>query len=115
MCSSLYTLNTKINSVKFQRGVCWEGVWENSGLCLSWEKWVHKWCSSIQESLRNCNDFVCQTSTVAEADDPFSMCITIDCDEFETVSEFCYLGGTIGQTGGCSDAVTSSDRWSKLA
>ena len=36
--------------------------------------------------------------------------ISVDGDEFETVSEFVYLGDTVGQTGGCADAVTARIR-----
>ena len=43
--------------------------------------------------------------TVVEADYSFSTCITIDENDSETVSEFCYLGDIIGQTGACIDAV----------
>ena len=42
-------------------------------------KGVHKRCSGIRESLRNCQDFMCKScSTVAEADDHFPTFITID-------------------------------------
>ena len=33
--------------------------------------------------------------------------INIDGDEFKTVTEFCYLGDVLGETGGCADAVTA--------
>ena len=47
-----------------------------------WKRWP-----GIRENLRNCNDFICKScSIVAEADDPFPMCIT-DGDEFETFNE----------------------------
>ena len=39
--------------------------------------------------------------------DPFPTCITINKYEFEIVSEFCYLGEVIRQTGGCTDAVSA--------
>ena len=55
----------------------------------------------------NCEDFICKTfSTTTGAVDSFPTCITIDRDEFEIVSEFCYLGDVIEQTGDCTDAVT---------
>ena len=69
---------------------------------------MHKQPSGIQESLRNCKDFICKTClTVAEADDSFPKCITINEDKFETLSEFCYLGDIIGQAEGCIDSVTT--------
>ena len=96
ICSRHDAHDTKITSVKLPCGVCWEGVGANSILCLSCKKWVHKDYSGIRESLRNCTHFICRTySIVAEADDPFPTCITIDGDEFETVSEFCYLGDAV--------------------
>ena len=87
MCSRYDALNTSITSVKVLCGVCWKGVRTNSILCLSCRKWVHKQCFGIRESLRYCKDFIYKTnSTVAEADDPFRMYITIDGDVFESVS-----------------------------
>ena len=101
LCSRNNAANAKITSVKFPCGVCWEGVRANSILCLRCKKWVHKSCLSIRESLRNCKDFICKTCwTIAEADHPFPICITI-----ETVIEFCYLGDIIGQAGGSNDIV----------
>ena len=62
----------------------------------------------IKTSIRNCKDFICNAcSTTTGAVDPFPTCITIDRDEFESVSEFCYLGDVIGQAGGCTDAVSA--------
>ena len=70
--------------------------------------WVHKWCSGIKTSLRNCKDFICETcSTTTGAVNPFPTCITIDRDKFEIVSEFCYLIDVIEQTGGCTNVVTA--------
>ena len=80
-------------------------------LCLRYKKWVYKRCSGIRKSLSNCKDFIYKThSTVAGANDPFPKCITIDGDEYETVSEFCYLSDVIGQGRGCIDAVTAHIR-----
>ena len=56
----------------------------------------------------NCEDFICKTfSTTTGAVDSFPTCITIDKDELEIVSEFCYLGYVIEQAGDCTDAVTA--------
>ena len=75
---------------------------------LSCQIWVHKRCSGIKTSLRNCEDFICETcSTTAGAVDFFPTCIAIDRDEFEIVIEFCYLGDVIGQAGGCTDSVSA--------
>ena len=106
LCSRHNVSKLTIASVKFPCGVCMRGVGANSILSLSCRNWVHKQCSGIKTSLRNCEDFICKTwSTTREAADPFSTCTTIDRDEFEVVSEFCYLGDVIGQAGGCTDAV----------
>ena len=40
-------------------------------------------------------------------DDIFPTGITIDGDEFEIGSEFCYPGDITGQAGGCIDVVTA--------
>ena len=101
LCCRHDVLKPKITSVKFACGVCMKGVGANSVLCLSCRNWVHKWCSGIKTCLRNCEDFICKTcSSTIGAVDPFPTCITIDRDEFEIVSEFCYLGDVIGQAGG---------------
>ena len=106
LCSRHNVSKLTIASVKFPCGVCMKGVGANSILSLSCRNWVHKQCSGIKTSLRNCEDFICKTwSTTREAADPFSTCTTIDRDEFEVVSEFCYLGDVIGQAGDCTDAV----------
>ena len=56
----------------------------------------------------NCEDLICKTcSTTTGTVNPFPTYITIDRDEFEIVSEFCYLVDAIRQAGGCSDAVTA--------
>ena len=99
---------SKIASVNFPCSVCMKGVGDNSILYLSCRNWVHKRCSGIKPSLRNCEDFICKTcSTITGAVDLFPTYITIDRDEFEIVIEFRYLGDVIGQAGGCSDAVTA--------
>ena len=85
----------------------YERYWTEFNPLLSCRNWVHKRCSGIKTSLRNCVDFICKTcSTTTGAVDPFPTCTTTDRDKFEIVSEFCYLGDVIGQAGGCTDAVT---------
>ena len=37
----------------------------------------------------------------------FPTCITIDRDQLEIVSEFCYLGDVIGRAGGCTDTKSA--------
>ena len=65
-------------------------------------------CSGIETSLINCEDLICKTcSTTTGTVDLFPNYITIDRDEFEIVSEFCYLVDAICQAGICSDAVTA--------
>ena len=59
MCSGQDACNTKIPSVEFLCGVCWQGAGANSILCLSCKKWVHEKRFGILESLRNCKDFIC--------------------------------------------------------
>ena len=67
--------------------------------------------TGIRESLRNGKEFICKIcSTVAGTDDPFSTCIAIDRDEFETVTEFSYLDDVIGQARGHIEAVTTRIR-----
>ena len=107
MCSSHNTPNTKITSVKLLCGICWKGIGANSILYLSCKNWLHKHCSYVQESLKNFIDFTCKIcSTVAEeVNDPFPVRVAIDGNEFETVSEFCYLGDIIAQAGGCIDTM----------
>ena len=108
LCSRHDVSKSKIASVKFPCGVCMKGVGANSILCLSCWNWVHKPWSGIKTSLRNREDFICKTcSTTAGAVDPFPTCIIIDRDEFDIVSEFCYLGDVVRQAGGCIDPVSA--------
>ena len=70
-----------IASVKFPLGVGMKGVGANLTLCLSCRNWVHKRCSAITTSLRNCEHFICKTFlTTIGGVDPFSTCITWCCD-----------------------------------
>ena len=63
--------------------------------------------SGIKISLRNCEDFICETcSATTGAVDPFPTSKTINRDEFEIVKELCYCGDVTGQASGCTDAVT---------
>ena len=83
----------------------------NSIFCLSCRNWVHKRCSCIKTTLRNCKDFVCKScSTTAGADDPFPTCITTNKDNFKVASEFCYLVDVIRLASGCIDAVSARIR-----
>ena len=108
LCSRHDFPKSKTASVKLSCVACMKGVGANSILCLSCWNWVHKWCSGIKTSLRNCEHFTCKTcSTTTGTVDPFPTCITIDRDEFEIVSESCYLGDVIRQAGGRTDAVTA--------
>ena len=88
-CSMKTTMNVFPNYFLTYHHVCqfksfWmllpiSGVRANTILCLSCKKWVLKQCSDIKKCLRNCKDFICKIcSTVAEADDSFPTCITID-------------------------------------
>ena len=75
---------------------------------LSCQNWIYKQCSGIKTSLRNCEDFISKTcSTTTGAADPFPNCMTINRNEFDIVSEFCYLGNVIGQAVSCIDTVTA--------
>ena len=108
VCSGHDVSKSKIASVKFPCGVCMKDVEANSILCLSCRNWVHKLCSGINASSRNCEDFICKTyPTITGAVDPYPASITIDREEFEVGSKFSYLGDVIGQAGGCNDAVNA--------
>ena len=108
LCSRHNVSKLTIASVKFPCGVCMKGVGANSILSLSCRNWVHKQCSGIKTSLRNCEDFICKTcSTTTGSADPFPNCMTINRNEFDIVSKFCYLGNVIGQAVSCNDTVTA--------
>ena len=80
LCSRRDVSKSKIAFVKFPCGVCMKVVGANSILCLSCRNGVHKRCSGIKTSLRNCGeDFICKTcSTTTGPVHPFPTCITID-------------------------------------
>ena len=108
LLSSHDAKRSKIAAIKYPCGVCMKGVGANSILCESCKKWIHKRCSGIKGSLRNCEDFVCNACIAVEDNvDHLPTSLSIDNDEFEIVSQFCYLGDIIGQAGGCVDAVTA--------
>ena len=108
-------VKTKVNCCRrdctqYQDHICQISMW---GLLsqlsvLNCKNWVHKQCPDMWKSLRNCKDFIYKTcSTVVETNDRFLTCITIVGDEFDSTSEFCYLGDVIGKAGGCIDTVTA--------
>ena len=73
--------------VKFPFDVCITGVGGNSIFYLRCRNCLHKRCSGIKTSLRNCEDFICKTCSITTgAVDPFPTCMTIDRDEFEILS-----------------------------
>ena len=107
LCSRHDILKSKIASVKFPSSVCMKGVGANSIVCLSCRNWVHKRCSRIKATLRNCKDFVCKNClTTAGADDLFPTCIATKKDNFKIANEFCYLVDPIGKASDSIDAIS---------
>ena len=111
MCSAHDAPKALIKSIKFPCAVCGKGVGANSIQCTSCAKWVHKRCSEVKGRLSAVVNFVCKTCcTPALPENQLPEKINVDGDEFDTVSEFGYLGDVVGQAGGCADAVTARIR-----
>jgi len=77
-------------------GVCKKGVGNNSILCRSCKKWIHKRCSGVKGRLRNASQsFICRC---CEVDRPIKDGLNTDLDldigngvSLEKVDKFCYL------------------------
>ena len=103
--------HTKISArnPKYPCGVCTFGVGGNSILCTSCDLWVHNKCSGITDHLtdnRNSECHKCSSEIVPAAIAAFKE-VNFENDSFHVESTFKYLGDTIGQCGGCSDAVST--------
>jgi len=111
---------------KWPCGVCREGVGNNSILCHSCKKWIHKACSGVKGSLRNASQsFICKCCKV---DRPITDGLIINIIDMhldigngvslEKVDKFCYLGDMSDTDGGRDSAVTGSARvrsaWEKF-
>ena len=103
--------HTKISArnPKYPCGVCTFGVGANSILCTSCDLWVHNKCSGKTNHLPDNINFVsckCSVEIVPAAIASFKE-VTIGKNSFHVESTFKYLGDTIGQCGGCCDAVST--------
>ena len=101
--------NTKISvsNPKYPCGVCTFGFTVNSILCTLCDLWVHNKCSGITDHLTNNRNFVCRKCSGETVPAASFKELNIGSDSFHVESTFKYLGDTIGQCGGCSDAVST--------
>ena len=84
------------------------GVGANSILCTLCDLWVYGKCSGITDHLTKRNFLCCKCSgeRVPAAIASFKE-VNIGNDNFHVESTFKYLGYTVGQCGGCSDAFST--------
>ena len=83
--------------------------WSNSILCTSCDFCVYNKCSGITDHLTDNRNFVCRKCSgeiVPAAIVSFKE-VNIGNDSFHVAFTFKYLGDTIGQCSGCSDAVST--------
>lgn len=110
MCCSTNVAGPPKQSVAFPCGVCDANVGQNSILCGGCARWVHKRCTNIKSRLRADPSFRCSRCNGMCPPPPMSKLVDkVECGEesLEVVRTFCYLGDTVGQTGGCLDAINS--------
>ena len=95
--------------------ICFKGVGANSIYCTQCQHWVHKRCSGIKGRLVEDETFVCPACSNPRMPTP-AVNIVVDGDSLESVSTFCYLGDTVGDNGGCMDAITArmKSAWKKF-
>ena len=107
-------------SGKFPCAVCKKGVGANSIQCVLCNKWVHKRCSGIVGSLKNCMDYHCRRCTgVLRDQEVDEKEIVIDAytgDKIGCVDKFSYLGDVLGKGGGAEEASRNRVRcaWAKF-
>ena len=94
-------------AAKWPCGVCEKGVGANSICCIGCRQWVHKKCSGVVGPLKNVVDFECKKCRGLVLPLPMAPFenLKIENDVFEKVASFRYIGDTVGQAGGCIDAV----------
>jgi len=87
-------------------GVCGKGVGSNSIQCTSCQKWVHKKCSGIKESMyKLMRSFICRgCSNPVISTGHASVDIGASAN-LEVVDKFCYLGDMLSVDGDADAAV----------
>ena len=110
------------DSGKFPCGVCRKGVGNNSILCVTCNKWVHKRCSGVSGVLHSVVQFCCpkcealkHNQTVAEVPERKDLVLG-QFSGLERVDKFCYLGDMIGSGGGAAEAAQTRVKcaWGKF-
>ena len=110
MCSSNDVAGPEKNISTYPCGVCCSNVGRNSIVCSSCLKWVHKRCSGISGRLMEDPTYICpRCAGTCRAPPPEKLIEHLECGGglLEAVKTFCYLGDTIGQSGGCGDAINA--------
>ena len=111
-------LNPLVDSGRYPCGVCRKGVGNNSILCTICSHWVHKKCSNVSGNLTNVASFRCDRCLgIAPSLNPTPLThVTLDGNNFEVVSSFCYLGDFLSAGGGCELSIATRIRsaWKKF-
>ena len=110
MCCSHNVAGPPKQVVAFPCGVCDLNVGVNSIFCSSCARWVHKRCTNIKGRLRADPSFQCARCKGICPPSPVSKLVDkVECGggSLEVVRTFCYLGDTVGQSGGCKDAINA--------
>jgi hypothetical protein len=108
-----------VPSGRYPCGVCGRGVGANSVLCEKCSKWVHAGCSGVEGPLKEGVHFECSACLGQTKVEPVQVLKSVELLQgvnLEVVSEFCYLGDTIGAGGGSEEAARARVRcaWGKF-
>ena len=89
------------DSGQFPYSVCRKGVGRNFILCVECQRWAHKRCCGFSGRIRNNVDFHCKrclSQAVLLREVEIELNVKVEC-----VSKFCYLGDTLGASGGVEE------------
>jgi len=104
-------------AVRWPCGVCGRGVGNNSIQCTSCQKWVHRKCSAIKDSMyKVMKTFICRGCVIPVTG---TGCTSVDIRvnaNLVLVDKFCYLGDMMSMDGDADAAVENRIQigWSKL-
>jgi hypothetical protein len=73
-------------------GICGKRVMRNSIRCSTCQRWIHKRCSGVKQSLSSVKKFQCGKCSGRIVDTKVEADVRLGNHNIEVVTEFCYLG-----------------------
>jgi exonuclease III len=105
-------------SGKYPCAVCLKGTGNNSIICNTCSRWVHKKCSGLQGTLKPDPSFICPRcqGTSRPVDGRPAREVEVKEEKLEAVADFCYLGDALSAGGGCELAAITrcNSAWKKF-